>query len=81
MNGQEFRGRQIGPDDQAEDTLADAGKVVARFSKDSAVSVYYDASNPGDAMLEKPVADRPDRTALIIAAVGFVIAVCAGLVF
>jgi Protein of unknown function (DUF3592) len=81
VNGQEFRGRQIGPDDQAEDTLADAGKVVARFSKDSAVSVYYDASNPGDAMLEKPVADRPVRTALIIAAVGFVVAVCAGLVF
>jgi Protein of unknown function (DUF3592) len=81
VNGQEFRGRQIGPDDQAEDTLADAGKVAARFPKKSAVGVYYDASNPGDAMLEKPVADRPDRTALIIAAVSFVVAVCAGLVF
>jgi hypothetical protein len=81
VNGQEFRGRQIGPDDQAEDTLADAEKVTARFPKDSAVSVYYDAGNPGDAMLEKPVADRPDRTALIIVAVSFVVAVCAGLVF
>jgi Protein of unknown function (DUF3592) len=79
VNGQEFRGRQIGPDDQAEDTLADAEKVAARFPKKSAVSVYYDAGNPGDAMLEKPVADRPDRTALIIAAVSFVVAVCAGL--
>ena len=78
VNGQEFRGRQIGPDDQAEDTLADAEKVAARFPKDGAVSVYYDASNPGDAMLEKPVPNRPDRTALIIAAVSFVVAVWAG---
>ena len=78
VNGQEFRGRQIGPDDQAADTLADAEKVAARFPKGSAVSVYYDAGNPGDAMLEKPVADRPDRTALIIAAVSFVVAVGAG---
>jgi hypothetical protein len=50
----------------------------ARFPKGPAVSVYYDAGNPGDAMLEKPVADRPDRTALIIAAVSFVVGVGAG---
>ena len=81
VNGQEFRGRQIGPDDQAQDTLADAEKVAARFPKKSAVGVYYDASNPGDAMLEKPAAARPDRTALLIAAVSFGVAVCAGLVF
>jgi Protein of unknown function (DUF3592) len=81
VNSQEFRGRQIGPDDQAEDTLAAAEKVIAGFPKESAVGVYYDANNPGDAMLEKPVAGRPDRTALIIAAISLVVAVCAGVIF
>ncbi len=52
VNGQELRSRQIGPDDQGEDRLADAEKVAARFAKDSLVRVYYDPNNPRDAMLE-----------------------------
>jgi hypothetical protein len=72
---------QIGPDDRADDTLAASEKITTGFPGDSAVGVYYDANNPGDAMPEKPVAERPDRMALIIAAVSFVVAVCAGVVF
>jgi hypothetical protein len=81
VNSQEFRCRQIGPDDQAEDKLVDAQKVAARFPRDSVVSVYYDPANPGDATLEKPAANRPDRTAFIIAVVSFFVAICAETLF
>jgi hypothetical protein len=81
VNAQEFRGRQIGPDDQGEETLADAESVAARFPKYSEVSVYYDPGKPGDAMLERPAAARPDRTALIIAIIGMLVALCAQLFF
>jgi hypothetical protein len=77
VNGREFRSRQIGPDDQGEDTLADAQKISARFPKGGNVTVYFDPSNPGNAMLEAPLADRPDQKALIAAIVSFVVAICA----
>ena len=40
--------------------------------------VYYDPANPGDAMLDRPKADRPDRIALAIAVVSFAVAIAAG---
>jgi Protein of unknown function (DUF3592) len=77
VNGREFRSRQIGPDDQGEDTLADAQKISARFPKGGNVAVHFDPGNPGNAMLEAPLADQPDRKALIAAIVSFAVAICA----
>jgi Protein of unknown function (DUF3592) len=75
VNGREFRSRQIGPDDQGEDTLADAEKVAGKFPKGGAVVVYFDPGDPGNAMLEAPAIDRPDRKALIAAIVCIAVAI------
>ena len=77
VNGQEFRSRQIGADDQGEDTLADAEKIVGKFPKGANVAVYFDPNSPGNAMLEAPPADRPDRKALIAAILSIAVAICA----
>jgi Protein of unknown function (DUF3592) len=76
VNGRDFRSRQIGPDDQGEDTLADAQKKSAKFPKGGNFTVYFDP-NPGNAMLEAPLVDRPDQKALIAAIVSFTVAICA----
>ncbi len=74
----EYRGRQVGPDDQSGYSLAEAQSIASRFPKGGPVVVYYDPTNPGDAMLERPAADRPDRIALAIAVVSFAAAIYAG---
>ena len=73
VNAREFRNRTIGTNDLVEGSRKDAEMIASRYSTDSSVRVFYDPENPGNAMLEKPAAYRPNWIALAISAISFIV--------